>query len=120
MREVWHPTAERGGFDGRFVVPEDGRMARAMQWMHERQVVLYLLAIAVGAALGLSVPGVAAPLQHAIAPVLAALLFVTFLAVPFSRIARLFAAVRFLASLFFLPFFFLPLVVFVLCPLVAA
>lgn len=95
-------------------------MARVMHGMHERQVMLYLLAILAGAAFGLCVPGAAAPLEHVIAPTLAALLFVTFLAVPFARIARVFADVRFLAALIVLNFVVVPVVVFGLSRLVAA
>lgn len=95
-------------------------MARAMQWMHERQVMLYLLAIAGGAVLGFAAPDAAAPLQRAITPVLAALLYVTFLAVPFERIGRALADVRFLAALLVLNFVVVPIVVFGLSRLVAA
>jgi ACR3 family arsenite efflux pump ArsB len=102
------------------VVPEDERMRRVIEGMQSHQVVLYLLAITAGGVLGWAVPAVAAPLDHAITPVLAALLYVTFLAVPFARIARAAADVRFLVVVGLLNFVVVPIVVFGLSRFVAA
>ena len=51
-------------------------------WMDRHQVVLYLLAILGGAVLGLLVPQLAPPAGTAVNPVLALLLYATFLGVP--------------------------------------
>ncbi|AIT60644.1 arsenic resistance protein [Corynebacterium doosanense] len=67
--------------------------------LERHQVVLYLVALVVGGALGLTVPAVGAPAEAAITPVLTALLYVTFLAVPLVEAARSLADLKFLATL---------------------
>lgn len=74
------------------------------------QVALYLSAIAVGAVIGSTVPG-SGGLEWAIEPVLGALLFVTFLTVPFARIRKALRDGRFLAVLGVLNFVVVPAVV---------
>jgi arsenite transporter len=91
---------------------------RLSAWAERHQVALYLAAIAAGAAVGLLVPG-AAELEVGITPVLAALLFVTFLGVPFARVVGAFADRRFLAAVLALNFVVLPAVVFALSRFVA-
>lgn len=80
---------------------------------------LYLLAIVVGAVVGLLVPGLARPLELAINPTLGMLLFATFLGVPFTAIGRAFTDWRFLGVVLVLNFVVVPIVVFGLSRLVA-
>lgn len=95
-------------------------MRAAIEWWDRHQVALYLVAIAVGAVVGLLVPTLARPLEFAINPVLGLLLFATFLGVPFTAIRRAFADWRFLAVVFVLNFVLVPVVVFGLSRFVAA
>jgi arsenite transporter len=96
-----------------------GGVGRAVRWMESRQVVLCLAAIAAGAAAGVAAPDVSRPLEAAITPVLALLLFATFLAVPFARIVRALADARFTGVLLVLNFAIVPLIVFGLSRVVA-
>ncbi|WP_344343668.1 arsenic resistance protein [Agrococcus versicolor] len=86
--------------------------------MERHQVVLYLAAIAAGITTGLLAPDTH-PLDIAINPAIAVLLFVTFLGVPFARIAQGFRDVRFLSALLLLNFVVVPVVVFGLSRFVA-
>lgn len=89
-----------------------------VEWMERHQVALYVTAILVGAGAGWVIPG-SHNLEHAIEPVLALLLFATFLAVPFGNIGAAFRDVRFLAAVGVLNFVLVPLVVFGLSRFVA-
>ncbi|OZM75359.1 bile acid:sodium symporter, partial [Pseudonocardia sp. MH-G8] len=73
-------------------------MRRAVEWWEQYQIPLYLAAIAGGALVGLSAPRVAPALEHSINPVLALLLFATFLGVPLVEVGRAFRDVRFLGT----------------------
>jgi ACR3 family arsenite transporter len=95
-----------------------GPTVRLVAWADHHQIGVYLLALAAGAVLGLVVPGTAPPLEHAIEPVLAALLFATFLQVPFTALTRAFRDARFLAVVLVVDFAVVPLVVWALMPLV--
>ncbi|MFK0142823.1 arsenic resistance protein [Streptomyces murinus] len=79
--------------------------------MERHQVPLYVGALAVGGLLGWAAPGVGPGLEHAINPVLAALLFVTFLQVPAAELVRSMKAGRFLAATLVVNFVVVPLVV---------
>ncbi len=94
-------------------------MSRVTEWVDARQVTLAAAGIAAGAVLALVLPAVARPLEHAITPVLAALLYVTFLAVPFPRLAGVFRDGRLLVAILVLNFAVVPAVVFGLSRLVA-
>ncbi|WDG18823.1 arsenic resistance protein [Microbacterium sp. Clip185] len=89
------------------------------EWAERHQVVLYLAAIAVGAVVGLTSPASAPVLEAAITPALAALLYATFLAVPFARIGQALRDRRFLVAVLALNFVLVPIVVFALSRLVA-
>lgn len=93
-------------------------MANIVTWWDRRQVLLYLAAIVVGVAVGMLLPG-ASQLEVAITPVLAVLLYATFLAVPFRAIAAAMRDGRFLVAVLGLNFVVVPLVVFVLSRFVA-
>lgn len=60
-------------------------MRRAVEWWEQYQIPLYLAAIAGGALVGFSATRVAPALAHSINPVLALLLFATFLGCRWSR-----------------------------------
>lgn len=63
-------------------------MNRIIGWWDEQQVLLYMVAILTGAAVGLAAPEIAPALEHSIKPVLILLLFATFLAVPLIEVAK--------------------------------
>jgi ACR3 family arsenite efflux pump ArsB len=88
-------------------------------WVERHQVALYLGTIAVAAVFGFVAPDAALPLEHAITPVLALLLYATFLGVPFARVARAVRDGRFLAVVLAVNFIVLPLVVWALSRVVA-
>ncbi|MFF2845035.1 arsenic resistance protein [Streptomyces sp. NPDC058001] len=79
--------------------------------MEHHQVAIYLAAMAVGAALGWAAPGLGPGLEHAINPVLGALLFVTFLQVPAAELVRSLRDARFLSAAVVVNFVVVPLVV---------
>ncbi|MET8977013.1 bile acid:sodium symporter [Streptomyces sp. NPDC004539] len=79
--------------------------------MERHQVALYVGALAAGGVLGLAAPGAGPGLEHAINPVLAALLYVTFLQVPAAELLRSLRAGRFLGAALVVNFVVVPLVV---------
>ena len=87
--------------------------------MERHQVALYLSALAAGAVLGLTVPALRSLLEAAITPVLAALLYATFLGVPFNRLRAAFSDARFMTALLVVNFLAVPAVVLPLSWLVA-
>lgn len=100
--------------------PDDARRgSRVVEWWDRQQVPLYLLAIALGAAIGLTLPQVASTLEQAIAPVLALLLFATFSGVPLVEVGRAFRDLRFSATVMVANFIVVPVVVFGLSRFVA-
>lgn len=88
--------------------------------MERHQVAVYLGALAAGALAGWVAPGAGPSLEHAINPVLAALLYVTFLQVPAAQLLRSLRAGRFLAAAFVVNFAVVPLVVAALFPFLPA
>jgi ACR3 family arsenite efflux pump ArsB len=87
--------------------------------MERHQVPLYLAALVAGAGIGLLAPGVAAPAELAINPVLGLLLYATFLGVPFAKIGQAFRDWRFLTTIVMVNFVAVPVVVFLLSRIVA-
>ncbi|AKH86837.1 arsenic resistance protein [Streptomyces sp. CNQ-509] len=79
--------------------------------MERHQVPVYLGALVAGGVVGWAAPGAGPGLEHAINPVLAALLYVTFLQVPAARLLRSLRAGRFLAAALVVNFAVVPLVV---------
>ncbi|WP_331773464.1 bile acid:sodium symporter (plasmid) [Embleya sp. NBC_00888] len=79
--------------------------------MEDHQVAIYLGAMAAGGLAGWVSPSMGPGLEHAINPVLAALLFVTFLQVPAAELVRALRAGRFLAAALTVNFAVVPLVV---------
>ncbi|MBX0301419.1 bile acid:sodium symporter [Cryobacterium sp. 1639] len=94
-------------------------MRKVIEWWDNRQIALYLVAIAVGAAVGLLAPLSAPGLTLAINPVLALLLFATFLGVPLIEVGRSFRDIRFLGTVLVVNFLVVPLVAFALSRFVA-
>ncbi|TQL47411.1 ACR3 family arsenite efflux pump ArsB [Homoserinimonas aerilata] len=86
--------------------------------LERHQIPLYLAAIVLGFAVGIALPG-AQVLEAAINPVIAVLLYVTFLGVPFTRLGTAFRDARFLVTLFVLNFVLVPGIVFGLSRFVA-
>ncbi|WP_329791678.1 bile acid:sodium symporter [Lentzea sp. DG1S-22] len=84
------------------------------------QVAVYLGALVAGFAAGWAAPAAASWFEHAINPVLALLLYVTFLQVPVAELGRSLRAGRFLAAALVVNFALVPLVVAALLPLVPA
>ncbi|WP_436737389.1 arsenic resistance protein [Streptomyces sp. BBFR102] len=79
--------------------------------MEGHQVAVYVGAMVAGALVGWAAPGLAPGLEHAVNPVLGALLFVTFLQVPAAELFRSLRDVRFLAAVLVVNFVVVPLVV---------
>ena len=79
--------------------------------MERHQVAVYVGALAAGGLVGWAAPGAGPGLEYAINPVLAALLYVTFLQVPAAELLRSLKAGRFLAAALVVNFVVVPLVV---------
>lgn len=94
-------------------------MQPLVAWWERHQVPLYLLAMVVAAAVGLTVPPVAAPAEAAITPVLGLLLYATFLGVPFGSLTAALREGRFLATVLVVNFAVVPGIVLVLSRIVA-
>lgn len=88
-------------------------------WVNRWQIPLFVAGIAAGAGIGLLLPGSAPIFEALVTPALIALLFATFLAVPFAEIGRSVGDVRFLAAVVLLNFVVVPVVVFALSRFVA-
>ncbi|MFO7690549.1 MAG: bile acid:sodium symporter [Cryobacterium sp.] len=86
--------------------------------LERRQVLFYLAAIALGVTVGLLVPAVAPALAVSINPVLAMLLFATFLGVPLIDLPGAFRDIRFLGTVLTVNFVLVPVLVFGLSRLV--
>ncbi|MGV0108952.1 arsenic resistance protein [Arthrobacter sp. CP30] len=93
-------------------------MTASIASMERHQIALYLLAIATGGALGLLLPG-AHYLEVGIEPVLALLLFATFLSVPFTALRASLRDVRFLSAVGVVNFLLVPMVAYGLSRFVA-
>jgi ACR3 family arsenite efflux pump ArsB len=79
-----------------------------VEWWDRLQIPLYVVAIGVGAAVGLAVPQIAPTLEHSIEPVLILLLFATFLGVPLIEVGRALRDVRFLGTVMVANFVVVP------------
>ena len=93
-------------------------MNAVVSWLEHRQIGLYLTAIMAAGVVGLTVAG-AHHLEGAIEPVLALLLFATFLGVPFAAIGKALRDGRFLTAVGALNFIVVPLVAYGLSRFVA-
>ncbi|WP_193105674.1 arsenic resistance protein [Brachybacterium sp. FME24] len=88
--------------------------SRYLERLERRQVPIYLAAVAIGFASGALRPGAAPALEVAVEPAIAALLLVTFLGVPMTRIGAAVRDWRFLLALLAVNFALVPLVVLVI------
>ncbi|SDJ12902.1 Arsenite efflux pump ArsB, ACR3 family [Lentzea albidocapillata subsp. violacea] len=79
--------------------------------LERHQVAVYLGALAAGGVAGWAAPNAGPALEHAINPVLAVLLYVTFLQVPVAELGRSVRAGRFLGAALVVNFVVVPLVV---------
>lgn len=94
-------------------------MRASVEWMERHQVSLYLAGLLVGGVVGVLAPAVAGPAELAIQPVLALLLYATFLGIPFARIGRAFRDGRFLSTILAVNFLLVPPIVWLLTRIVA-
>lgn len=94
-------------------------MRASVEWMESHQVSLYLAGLVLGGVVGLSTPAVAGPAELAIQPVLALLLYATFLGIPFARIGGAFRDGRFLSTILAVNFLLVPPIVWLLTRIVA-
>ncbi|QDQ97173.1 arsenic resistance protein [Tomitella fengzijianii] len=94
-------------------------MRKSIEWMERHQVALYVAGLALGAVVGLAWPAVAHPAELAIHPVLALLLYATFLGIPFARIGHAFRDWRFLSTILIVNFVLVPAIVWLLSRIVA-
>lgn len=83
----------------------------SVEVLERHQIAVYLGGLTTGAAVGLAWPASSRMLELAIYPVLGALLYATFLQVPFTKLAEAFRDTRFLFSALLLNFVVVPLVV---------
>lgn len=79
--------------------------------LEDSQIAIYLVAIGLGLASGLVAPAAGARLEHGITPLLAALIYTTFLQIPLANLRGALANRRFLAALLVANFLVIPLVV---------
>lgn len=82
------------------------------QWIQHNQVGLYAVAVFLAIGIGLGQPIAGSLLEPLINPVLAVLLYVTFLEIPFVRIRRAFRNGRFMLAALGMNFLVVPVVVF--------
>ena len=80
-------------------------------FLDRHQVAFYIGALTAGGVVGLTAPGAGTGLERAISPLLAALLYVTFLQVPAVELVRSLRAGRFLGAALVVNFVVVPLVV---------
>lgn len=93
-------------------------MRTSVEWMERHQVSLYLAGLLVGGVIGVLAPAVARPAGLAIQPVLALLLYATFLGIPFARIGGAFRDWRFLGTILAVNFLLVPPIVWLLTRIV--
>ncbi|WP_291732869.1 arsenic resistance protein [Leisingera sp. F5] len=86
--------------------------------LERRQITVYLGAIGLGIAVGSTAPDAAGPLEFAVTPVLAALIYTTFLQVPLADLRGAMRNRRFLGALLVANFIAVPLLVWLLFQMV--
>lgn len=82
-----------------------------MAWAEHHQIGIYLAVLAGAVAVGLTAPATGPALESAIEPVLAMLLYATFLQVPFTTLTRSFRDGRFMAAVLVVNFVLVPVIV---------
>ncbi|MCD2199392.1 arsenic resistance protein [Halobacterium sp. KA-4] len=84
------------------------------EWLQRRQVGVYAVVVVLAVAVAASRPAAARAVERVIDPVLAVLLYVTFLEIPFVRLRRAFTNTRFVGAALAMNFLVVPVVVWVL------
>ncbi|MXR51013.1 arsenic resistance protein [Halovenus sp. WSH3] len=87
-------------------------MTLSKRWVQHNQVAIYAGAVAAAVATALVAPGAQSLLEPLINPILAVLLYVTFLEIPFVRVRAAFRNARFLLAALSMNFLVVPVVVF--------
>ncbi|WP_222917418.1 bile acid:sodium symporter [Natrinema sp. SYSU A 869] len=85
---------------------------RSKERLQRHQIAVYAVAVALAVGIGVGRPAIAALFERLITPVLAVLLYVTFLEIPFVRFRAAFTNGRFMAGAFGLNFLVVPVVVY--------
>ncbi|QLH79188.1 arsenic resistance protein [Halosimplex rubrum] len=83
-------------------------------WLQRHQVAIYAASVALAVGFGTGLPAAAPLFERVITPVLAVLLYVTFLEIPFTKFRRAFTNVRFVAAALGMNFLVVPVVVYAL------
>ncbi|WP_135828888.1 arsenic resistance protein [Halorussus halobius] len=83
----------------------------AKRWLRRRQVAVYAVFVLLAVGVGVGRPNSAAFFERLVEPVLAVLLYVTFLEIPFVRLRRAFRNGRFVAAALGMNFLVVPVVV---------
>ncbi|WP_299334951.1 arsenic resistance protein [Haloplanus sp.] len=84
---------------------------QANEWLRRHQVLVYAAAVALSVAVGAGRPAWATHIENGINPILAVLLYVTFLEIPFVRFRHAFTNGRFIGAALGLNFLVVPVVV---------
>lgn len=84
----------------------------ASDWLQRYQVVIYAASVALAVGFGVGLPSAASLFEQVITPVLAVLLYVTFLEIPFTKFRRAFTNTRFMAAALGTNFLVVPVVVY--------
>ncbi|MFA9418297.1 arsenic resistance protein [Natrinema sp. HArc-T2] len=83
-------------------------------WLQRHQVTIYAASVVLAIGFGAGLPSAAPLFEQAITPVLAVLLYVTFLEIPFTRFRRAFTNTRFMTAALGMNFLVVPFVVYIL------
>ena len=84
------------------------------EWIQQNQILIYAIGVLLAVVVSFAQPRLSSTLEQLINPVLAVLLYVTFLEVPFVKLRRAFTNGRFMAGALGMNFLVVPIVVFVL------
>ncbi|WP_435078703.1 arsenic resistance protein [Halococcus sp. AFM35] len=83
-------------------------------WIQQNQILVYAIGVLLAVTVSFAQPGLSSTLEQFINPVLAVLLYVTFLEIPFVKLRRAFTNGRFMLAALGMNFLVVPVVVFVL------
>nr|WP_241431130.1 bile acid:sodium symporter [Halococcus thailandensis] len=83
-------------------------------WIQHNQILIYATGVLLAVIVSFAQPGLSSPLEQFINPVLAVLLYVTFLEIPFVKLRRAFTNGRFMLAALGMNFLVVPVVVFAL------
>jgi ACR3 family arsenite efflux pump ArsB len=86
----------------------------AADWLQRQQIAVYAVSVVIAVGLGVGLPSAASLFEQTITPVLAVLLYVTFLEIPFTKFRRAFTNTRFITAALGMNFVVVPAVVYAL------